>query len=148
LLKISTIIATLGFTGYLPYAPGTFGSGLGFILVFIVRPDDFILILIFLSLFIIGVFTSHNAEKVLGNDSKHIVIDELCGYLLTVMFLPKSTWYLLAGFVLFRIFDVVKPPPIKRIEEKISGGLGIMFDDVLAAFYSNVLLQFFRYIIG
>jgi phosphatidylglycerophosphatase A len=144
--KLSKNIATLGITGYLPYAPGTFGSALGFLLVLVIRPSDDILLIIIFILFVVGIVASHNAEKTLGRDSKHIVIDELCGYLLTVVFIPKDTWYLFAGFVLFRIFDILKPPPIKRVEEIASGGIGIMLDDVLAALYSNAFLQLMRYI--
>ncbi len=94
--------------------------------------------------FLLGIITSHNAEKMLGKDSTHIVIDEFCGYLLSVAFIPKSTIYLLSGVMLFRIFDVIKPPPIRQLEKTIPGGAGIMIDDILAAVYSNVCMQLWR----
>ena len=134
-------IATLGFIGYLPYAPGTFASVAGFLLVICIRPDDVNLLIIFLPLFILGIITSHNTEKLLGKDSGHIVIDELCGYLISVSFVPKTSGYLIAPLILFRAFDIAKPPPIRKIEEMVPGGAGIMLDDVLAGVYANVCLQ-------
>ena len=94
-----------------------------------------------------GLQASHQAEKTLGKDSGHIVIDEVCGYLISVLFLPKTTGYLIAAFVLFRIFDIFKPPPIRKIERSISGGAGIMLDDVLAGIYTNICLQAWRYLL-
>ncbi len=134
-------IATLGFIGYMPYAPGTFGSAAGFLLVLLIRPDDLNLLIILMPLFILGIVTAHNTEKLLGKDSGHIVIDELCGYLISVLFIPKTFGYLLAAFILFRVFDIFKPPPIRKIEKVIPGGAGIMMDDVLAGIYANVCLQ-------
>ena len=97
--------------------------------------------MIFLPVFLLGLLTSHNAERLMGRDSRHIVIDEFCGYLMSVLFIPKSIIYLLAAFVLFRFFDILKPPPIKKVEKSISGGAGIMLDDLIAAFYANVCIQ-------
>lgn len=134
-------IATLGFIGYIPYAPGTFGSAAGLLLVFLLRPEDINLLIIFLPLLFLGTITAHNTEKLLGKDSGHIVIDELCGYLISVLFVPKTPGYLLAAFILFRAFDILKPPPIRKIEETVPGGAGIMLDDVLAGVYANVCLQ-------
>jgi len=139
--KIQHAIATLGFIGYLPYAPGTFGSAIGFLLIILIRPEDVNLLIILLPLFLLGIITSHNAEKHLGKDSGHIVIDELCGYLISVLIVPKTFGYLLAAFILFRVFDILKPPPIRKIEQMVSGGAGIMLDDVLAGVYANVCLQ-------
>lgn len=139
-------IATLGFIGYLPYAPGTFGSLAGLSLAFLIRPDDLHLLIIFLPLFLLGIMAAHNAEKLLGKDSGRIVIDELCGYLIAILFIPKTTGYLLAAFVLFRAFDIVKPPPIRRIEQAVPGGTGIMLDDLMAGIYANLCLQVWRYL--
>lgn len=146
--NLSKYIATLGFIGYLPVAPGTWGTALAFLLTILLKPDDFILFAIFIPAFLLGIITSHNAEKILGKDSAHIVIDEFCGYLLSIAFIPKSTIYLLSGFILFRIFDVIKPPPIRRFEKTIPGGAGIMIDDILAAVYSNVCMQLWRFFVN
>lgn len=145
--KLSKQIATLGFIGFLPIAPGTFGSAASLLFVVLLKPHDFVILIILLPLFLLGCLTSHNAEKVLGKDSGHIVIDEFCGYLLAVLFIPKNIAYLLAAFVLFRVFDILKPPPIRKIEKSVSGGAGVMFDDILAAVYTNVCIQLWRYFI-
>lgn len=145
LIKIHHVIATLGFIGYLPYAPGTFGTAAGFICALLIRPEDVTLLLILLPLFVVGTIASANTEKFLGKDSGHIVIDELCGYAVSILFVPKTMGYFLAAFILFRLFDIVKPPPIKKMEKVMPGGIGIMMDDVLAGVYANVCLQVWRY---
>ena len=107
-------------------------------------PTDLEVLMIFLPVFLLGLITSHSAEKDLGKDSGRIVIDEFCGYLLAVIFIPKKTGYLLVSFVLFRVFDILKPPPIRKIENFVAGGAGIMLDDILAAVYTNVCIQLWR----
>lgn len=138
-------IATLGFVGYLPIAPGTFGSAVGFLLLLFLKIQDAGLLLTVLLLFIIGTFTAHHAEKQLGKDSGHIVVDELCGYMLSVLFIPKSIGFLAAAFILFRVFDIAKPPPAKRIELTVHGGAGVMLDDVIAGIYTNLCLQIWQF---
>jgi phosphatidylglycerophosphatase A len=143
--KIQHAIATLGFIGYLPHAPGTFGTVPAFLFAVLIKPDDLILLIILLLVLFLGIVTSHNAEKLLGKDSGHIVIDELCGYLVSILFIPKTLTYLISAFLLFRLFDILKPPPIRKIEQVISGGAGIMFDDVLAGIYANLCIQAWIY---
>lgn len=139
-------IATLGFIGYLPFAPGTFGSLFAFALFILLKPPPFIHILILLFIIPIGVLSSHHAERLLNDrDSKHIVIDEFCGYLFSVLFIPFSTVSALIAFFLFRFFDILKPFPIRKIDS-ISGGKGIMADDIVAALYTNLILQIWRFI--
>ena len=145
LKKIQHAVATLGFTGYLPYAPGTWGSALGMLLVVLVKPSDLILFWIILTVFVLGVIASHTAEKSLGRDSSHIVIDELAGYMISVLFVPRTIGYILSAFMLFRFFDIYKPPPIRNVEKLISGGAGIMLDDVLAGIYANLCIQIWIY---
>lgn len=99
------------------------------------------LLVFILLLFSLGTWTSDEAEKTLGKDSGHIVIDEFCGYLVAVMFVPREIGYLFAAFVLFRLFDIFKPPPIRRIEKSVPGGAGIMLDDVMAGIYANACIQ-------
>jgi phosphatidylglycerophosphatase A len=144
--RILHSIATLGFIGYLPQAPGTFGSLPPYLLVILVKPDDILLLIFSALIFFLGVLSAHQAEKVLGKDSGHIVIDEFCGYLISVLFLPKTLAYLTAALILFRFFDILKPPPIRRLEKTIPGGAGVMLDDVLAGIYANICLQVWRYL--
>jgi len=142
------IIATLGFTGYIPYAPGTVATAIGFFIILLIRPSDAVLLLLAVPVIIAGTVSAHQSEKVLGKDSGHIVIDEFCGYLVSVILVPKSSGYLIAAFILFRLFDIYKPSPIHRIESTISGGAGIMLDDLLAGVFTNICLQVWRAVSG
>lgn len=140
-------IATLGFIGYLPFAPGTFGSLAAFTVFVLLKPTVFIHIIILLFIIPIGIVSSHHAEKLLNDkDSRHIVIDEFCGYLISVLFIPYSTGFAITAFFLFRFFDILKPFPIRKIESVLSGGKGIMADDIAAALYTNIILQIWKLI--
>jgi phosphatidylglycerophosphatase A len=146
-LVILRYIATLGFIGYLPFAPGTFGSLAAFGLYILLKPSPLFHILMLFLLIPIGVASSHYTERFFGvKDSRHIIIDEFCGYLLSVVFLPFSYTGALIAFFLFRFFDILKPFPIKKIENSLSGGKGIMADDIMAAIYTNLILQTWKFI--
>jgi phosphatidylglycerophosphatase A len=146
LKKVQQAVATLGFIGYLPYGPGTWGSAAGFLLVVLVKPTDLILACILLPVFVVGAITSHAAEEILGKDSGHIVIDEMAGYMVSVLFVPRTLVYNVSAFLLFRIFDIYKPPPIKMVEKHVPGGAGIMIDDVMAGIYANLCIQAWIYL--
>jgi phosphatidylglycerophosphatase A len=138
-------IATLGFIGYLPFAPGTFGSMVALIFFLLLRPSTPVHIIILVLIIPVGIISSHHAEKFLNEkDSRHIVIDEFCGYLISVLFVPSGTGYALAAFFLFRFFDILKPFPVRKIGIVLSGGKGIMADDIAAALYTNLILQILR----
>jgi phosphatidylglycerophosphatase A len=141
---VSKIIATLFFIGYLPYAPGTFGTLAGMLFIWILKPGFLCQFAIVCATLIIGIITSDIAEKAFGEkDCRHIVIDEFAGYLCSVIFLPLTPAYMVAAFFLFRFFDILKPPPIRTLE-RIGGGVGVMCDDVAAGIVTNVLLQVVR----
>ncbi len=135
-------IATLGPVGYLPLAPGTWGSvcGLIFVELFdLASPIYFLIIAIGICA---GVIASGVAENVIGEkDSGHIIIDEFVGFLVAAYTVPHTHILLIAAFLLFRVFDILKPFPINRLEKRLSGGLGIMADDILAGIFANILLQ-------
>ncbi|MEW6162129.1 MAG: phosphatidylglycerophosphatase A [Nitrospirota bacterium] len=140
-------IATLGFIGYLPFAPGTLGSLIAFTFFIILKPSPFIHTIILSLLIPVGIISSRHAERLLKTeDSRHIVIDEFCGYLLSVVLVPFSIGYALTAFFLFRFFDILKPFPIKKIGFVLSGGEGIMADDIVAAIYTNLILQIWKLI--
>jgi phosphatidylglycerophosphatase A len=140
-------IATLGFIGYIPLAPGTFGSLTACVLFILLKPSLIVHIMILLFLIPIGVIASHYAEILLKDkDSSHIVIDEFCGYFLSVLFLPSGALYLFSAFFLFRFFDILKPFPIRKIGSVLGGGKGIMADDITAALYTNLILQIWKII--
>ena len=139
--SISRAIATLFYVGYIPFAPGTFGTFAGMLFIWLLRPSMLWQAFILAGVCIIGVIAAGIAEKSFGEkDSQYIVIDEFAGYLCSVIFLPLTPLIMLAAFVLFRFFDIIKPPPICRFE-KIGGGSGIMLDDIAAGVITNVILQ-------
>lgn len=137
-------IATSAGAGYVPLAPGTAGAAVGLVLVAGVGRVPFAppwssvtLALLAGCLFGLGVWAAGKAEKFFGRvDPGQVVIDEVVGQMITFLAQPRASWKLLiAGFVLFRAFDVVKPFPARRAE-RLPAGWGIMVDDVVAGVYS------------
>ena len=131
-------IATLGFIGYLPLAPGTFGTLAAMAFFILLRPSLSVQVALLLAVTIVGAIASHLAEKLLQEkDSSHIVIDEFAGYALSIFSLPSAIPYFVAAFLLFRFFDILKPPPIRWIERILPGGIAVMADDLMAGIYAN-----------
>lgn len=138
---------SLGFgSGLSPYAPGTMGTlaAIPFYLLLSLLELPAYLIVIAVG-FVLGVYLCHYTSKALKvHDHPGIVWDEFIGYWITMIAAPAMTWQcVLAGFLLFRIFDIVKPWPVNIADKKVPGGLGIMIDDVLAGLYAFASLQFF-----
>ncbi|NPV12380.1 MAG: phosphatidylglycerophosphatase A [Ignavibacteria bacterium] len=134
--------ATGFFTGYFPFASGTVGSFLA-ILFYLFIPgfdEPYLLVPLILLFLVIGIYTSDFAEKVYGIDPPQVVIDEIVGMWFTMLFVPKTFLLAAIGFVLFRIFDIIKPCPARQSQD-IKGGLGIMLDDLIAGFYSLIILH-------
>ncbi len=140
---IIKFLASGFYTGYFPVAPGTIGSLVGILACFLLQDVPFTTYAIVVILTLIaGIYISGEAEKIYQTkDSSHIVIDEIAGVFFTFIYLPKGISFLLAGFIAFRFFDILKPFPIRLIDEKIKGGWGIMFDDVLAGIYASILIR-------
>ncbi|OOQ60835.1 phosphatidylglycerophosphatase A family protein [Mucilaginibacter pedocola] len=88
----------------------------------------------------LGIYVGNKVEPEWGKDSYRVVIDEVAGMMVTMLFIPANLYLLLAGLVLFRFFDIVKPLGIRKMEA-LPGGTGVMMDDVLAGVYGNVVLQ-------
>ena len=138
-------IATLGFIGYLPVAPGTWGTVSALIFVACIPLSQTALLAITACGILIGSVAAGTAEKLIGDiDSVHIIIDEFAGFLVSIIFLPHTYGYLVSAFLLFRFFDILKPFPIGRIEKTIKGGAGIMADDILAGIFTNAALQIWK----
>jgi phosphatidylglycerophosphatase A len=95
----------------------------------------------------IGVWVGNKVEPAWGKDSYRVVIDEVAGMFISVLFVPLDWRWLLIGFVLFRFFDIAKPLGIRKLEA-LKGGWGVMFDDVLAGIYANVVLQIILLVIN
>jgi phosphatidylglycerophosphatase A len=141
-------VATCGGVGYFPIAPGTAGSAVGIVLVAAIGRAGLgpggswaLLAAAAVSILVVGVWAAGRAEKFFGRtDPGHVVIDEVAGQVITFLAQPEASWkWLLAGFVLFRVFDVLKPFPVRQAE-RLPRGWGIMADDVLAGLYSLAVL--------
>jgi phosphatidylglycerophosphatase A len=140
--RAATWIATGFGIGNVAFAPGTFGSLLGVALYFALRelsPTAYVAAV--LLLFVVGVGLCELAGRRLGSpDHRSVVFDEIVGILITLWSAPAGLVWLAAGFGLFRIFDIWKPFPIRRLEN-LPGGLGVMADDAMAGIYGLVVLQ-------
>ena len=136
--------------GLLPKAPGTFGSLLGLLFYWLLVSlgwEGYLFIPLLAMIF--GVWLCGKVSKDLGvHDHSGIVWDEIVGILLTFVFISPSLNAMLAGFIFFRFFDILKPWPISYVDKKIHGGLGIMLDDVLAAIPSWLCLQIYLFLFG
>lgn len=134
------------YLGYLPKAPGTFGSLLGVLIYLLLREFRIVYIIVVTLLFVIGFLISKKAEDIFGKkDSPKIVIDEIAALCFVYLFIKPTLLMISLGFVLFRIFDILKPFPIKRVQ-KMPGSLGIMLDDIAAGIYVIIILAVFQYI--
>ena len=148
--KVALVVSIWFGTGLLPGMPGTFGTAGAIPLYLLVNFLHTSYQALFLLLIIIvAIWSSHSSQRILGRvDPREIVIDEVAGFLLSVIFIPFTLRNLVAGFFLFRFFDILKPPPIKLIEKKVKGGCGIVFDDLVAGVYAHLSLRFLLYMLG
>ena len=122
-------------------APGTLGSLVGVLFIWLVKGDPLVLLVLTLSFSVVAIWTSGVVAQDLGeHDPQIVVIDEVCGMMTGLLFLSVTGPILVVGFILFRFFDVVKPPPI-RLLERIPKGFGIVLDDLLAGVYTNLILR-------
>lgn len=141
----------LGFgTGLSPRAPGTFGT-------LVALPAAWLMlewplgsrIAVVAALFAVGIWIcGESARRLQTHDHPGIVFDEIVGLLATALVLPGDPWWLLAAFVLFRLFDIVKPWPIRDLDHRLTGGFGIMLDDLMAAVYAAAGLAGLRYLLS
>lgn len=132
------------FMGYSPLAPGTVGT-MGAVLVFYIfaymSPLYYLTVIIVFTL--ISIFLTNKTLRFYNSDDPgEIVIDEVCGYLFAMFLIPFSWSYVFIGFILFRLFDITKPYPIRNIE-RLPAGYGIILDDILAGIYANIILHLF-----
>ena len=141
--KSVVFLATGFYIGNISFAPGTFGSVLGLPLCFFLSEIDFaIAVLLTLTFIFCAIWIANEAEKILGTeDPGCIVIDEIAGIILTLFGLPFNITSVSAGFLIFRILDIWKPFPIRFLERKFSGGIGIVIDDVVSGIMSNLILR-------
>lgn len=134
-------------SGLSPFAPGTMGTVVAIPFVFALKslgaPGFWVALLL---LFLLGIQLCGHVSRKLGmHDHGGIVWDEMVGYWLSVAFVPLQWHWLLVAFVLFRFFDIYKPWPIRQLDRKVSGGFGIMIDDVVAALFTIIILAILQY---
>ena len=142
-------LATGCYVGYIPFAPGTFGSLMGIPLVWLLSKlaSPFSVLTMFFFI-LLSLWIGGEAEKIFNQkDSGCIVIDEIAGMLVTFAMIPWSMQNLLIGFILFRVFDIAKPFPSPLIEKNLKGGLGVVMDDIVAGVYANVVLRLFLFFV-
>lgn len=138
----STAVATALWSGYFPVAPGTVGSAVGLALFWpLARLGPLVQAAAVAALFAAGVVASARVARGVGlEDPGIVVVDEVLGMWTSLLFLPFTPLTAVAGFVLFRVLDVVKPWPARQLED-LPGGWGIMSDDLMAGIYANLLLH-------
>ena len=143
-MKYFLLLLATGFgVGYSPVAPGTLGTLIAIIVYYflskILSPVYEITLVGF---FFLSVWISENAERFFGKkDDQRIVIDEITGFLIAMLWVPKTFLFVVIGFFLFRFFDILKPFPIRRVEKRLKGGFGVVLDDVVAGVYANIILR-------
>ncbi len=141
--KAIIFLATGGWIGFSPVAPGTFGSlaalpiclliasmGIGSALIFVV------------ALIVFSTWIVHAAEKIEAKkDPRQLVLDEICGMATALFALPFTPFFIIGGFALFRVFDILKPFPIRWVDKNVPGGWGIMLDDIIAGIFANGVIR-------
>lgn len=142
--RIAIIIATFFYVGRIPLAPGTWGTVAAIPLYYLISISGipyYFYILLTLIFILVSVWAAGVTEKVYRmTDPGFIVADEVCGYLVTMILVPPTVKNIILGFVLFRIFDIIKPPPSRQME-RLQGGWGVVMDDVLAGVYACIILH-------
>jgi phosphatidylglycerophosphatase A len=147
---LTIFLATGAYSGYSPFAPGTAGSAVGLLLVWggfgpLWSRSPLAALVVFAGAFAISCAIAGRAEEIFNQpDCSKIVIDEILGMAATMFGNPTTTPWMAAGFLAFRVFDVIKPFPAGLIDRRIGGGTGVMLDDLAAAIYANVVLQVAR----
>ena len=134
-------LSTFFYVGYLPFIPGTFASIAAILLFYFIKDNNSIHILLTLILIALGFLITGRAEKIFNKkDARCIVIDEVSGMLLSLIFIPSDIKLVIMAFILFRILDALKPLPSDRLQN-LTGSIGIMSDDIVAGLYTNIILQ-------
>ena len=142
LRRLGVFVATCAHVGYAPVAPGTFGSLLALVLYYLIRRQQSTAIELgaIAVIVVISLWSATEAEHHFGGiDPGPVVIDEVVGMLITLALHPVNIWGAIIGFLIFRVLDIVKPWPARRLE-LLPGGFGVVLDDVMAGVYGNVIV--------
>jgi phosphatidylglycerophosphatase A len=151
--RLAVLLATVGYVGHFPIAPGTAGSAVGLLVYAVLRfvsspPElDVAVTALIVVLFAAGCWAGSVAEAHYARtDPGYVVLDEVVGMLVTLLLVPVSATGALVGFFLFRLFDIIKPFPARQCE-RLHGGVGIMTDDLVAGIYGNLALRAILYVL-
>ncbi len=148
--QLAYLVATFGCVGRIPVVPGTFGTlaSVPFAYLLALADRPLLLAIVLAVLVPLGIWAAGVVEKREGaTDPTLVVVDEVAGFLVTMALLPPTPLLFLAGFILFRLLDIAKPPPARRAE-RFHGGLGIMADDLIVGVYGNLILRAGIHFIG
>jgi phosphatidylglycerophosphatase A len=137
------------YTGYIPFASGTWGSLAALIIYYIPGFERGIIIIPAILIFtVLGILTGNKFDVIYGKDPAECTVDEVVGMWISLLFLPKTLLISTVAFISWRIFDIIKPSPARQLE-RLSGGIGIMIDDIIAGLYSllflHLIIIIFRY---
>ncbi len=147
--KIVLVLAFGCGFGFIRPAPGTWGTLPGVAIAALVMSQPWLHIGVLLLITLAGIWLCRSASQILGvHDHGGIVIDEIAGVLLTLLFFQPTWLTLLLGFIWFRVFDIIKPPPIGWVDKRVHGGLGIMLDDLVAGMFAWVALWLTLMLLG
>ena len=139
--RLALAVATVGGIGYVPLAPGTFGSAVGVLVWWLLGPSAIAQASAIVVVFAVGVWSAAVCERDCSRtDPGHVIVDEVVGMLITLFLVPVGWAGAFVAFLLFRVADVIKPYPANRFES-LHGGLGIMADDCMAGVYANLALR-------
>jgi phosphatidylglycerophosphatase A len=150
-LKINFFEKFIGsgfYTGYFPIASGTIGS-LVAVVIYLIPGFENLLIIIPATLIFMayGIFVGTKFENQYGKDPSECTVDEVVGTWISLIALPKTLWIIVSAFFLWRILDIIKPPPARNLE-RLKGGLGIMIDDVISGLYTLIIMHLVVYLLG
>ncbi len=140
-------------SGLFPFGPGTAGTLAAFPVYFFLHhwfgQTDWIFLIFIAQLFLLGIWLCGKTGTALGvPDHSGIVFDEIVAFMLVLFFTPQGFFWQAVAFMLFRFFDILKPPPIAYYDRVLHGGFGVMFDDLLAAFYALICLALLKSVLG
>lgn len=136
------------YSGYFPVASGTVGSAAALAIYLIPGFEKlFIIIPVTILFMVYGIFVGTKFEAEYGKDPAQCTVDEVVGTWISLIALPKTIWVILSAFFLWRVLDIIKPPPARKLE-KLKGGLGIMIDDVISGIYTLIIMHLVVYLLG
>ncbi len=151
MVKLNFIEKLLGsgfYTGYIPFASGTFGT-LAALIIYLIPgfENPYVIVPTIFIFFIYGVYVGNKFENIYGKDPSECTIDEVVGTWISYLLLPKTIGIIIITFFLWRALDIFKPYPARKLEN-LNGGLGIMIDDVVSGFYTLIIMHLVVYFIG